>query len=105
MINKTLQVLIKARARISSPKKWGKGIRGVRENLRPLSTCCAAEAIEDTAMAADRGPAFRAIYKAAGIGKRFFTLVEWNDAPSRTHAQVLATFDKAIKAERAKVAS
>lgn len=31
------------------------------------------------------------------------TVIAWNDAPERTHAEVLAAFDKAIAAERAKL--
>jgi hypothetical protein len=94
----TVEVLQKARAKIDRPEKWGKGVRGGVDGRRPLHTCCAAEALEDTTPTdiPIRGSAFEALRKAAGIAKDQ-TLVGWNDAPERTHAEVLAAFDKAIE--------
>jgi hypothetical protein len=92
-----LPVLIKARARIADPASWGKGHRRID---RPEHTCCAAEAIEDseTDNMDLRVRAIEALYKAAGLSREFWTprLSDWNDAPERTHAEVLAAFDKAI---------
>lgn len=95
-----LTVLIKARAKIADPANWGKGHRGNSEyGHRPLSSCCAAEAIEDVEMAGKtRRAAYRALERAAGLELPPLgsAIVEWNDAPERTHADVLAAFDKAI---------
>lgn len=94
-----LPVLIKARAKIADPELWGKGRRG---SERPLHTCCAAEAIEDTEpVNMDlRIKAINALYNAIGLSREFWMpkLPDWNDAPERTHAEVLAAFDKAIAA-------
>lgn len=89
-----LPVLIKARALIADPAKWGKGPRGRHYTRRPLDTCCAAEAIEDCEPAnySNRVTAIRALQKATGHP----TIWVWNDAAERTHAEVLAAFDKAI---------
>lgn len=88
-------VLIKARALIAVPEKWGKGQRRID---RPIETCCAAEAIEEAERAGDRRmAAYHAIQRAAGIRKGVsIPILDWNDAPERTHADVLAAFDKAI---------
>lgn len=89
-----LPVLIKARALIADPAKWGKGVRGTRAGNRPLDTCCAAEAIEDSGRsdAERRNAARKAFARIIGTDK----IVVWNDAHERTHAEVLAAFDKAI---------
>jgi hypothetical protein len=93
-----LPVLIKARAKIADPANWGKGIRGLSPPRRPLNTCCAAEAIEDTCDDVElRSLAFATLRRAAGILPGFHTFVVWNDAPERTHADVVAAYDRAIK--------
>jgi len=89
-----LPVLIKARAKIADPAKWGKGIRG--NGRRSLDTCCAAEAIEDCEVPADiRSAAFQAVRRGAGLNLAM-DIVRWNDAHTTKHADVLAAFDKAI---------
>lgn len=44
--------------------------------------------------------AINALYNAIGLSREFWMpkLPDWNDAPERTHAEVLAAFDKAIAA-------
>jgi hypothetical protein len=98
-----LPVLIRARQKITDPANWGKGIRGANplDADRSLETCCAAEAIEDvTIIAPDmRQRAYRRLRNAIGIKIGSDNdIVEWNDAPERTHEEVLAAFDKAIEA-------
>ena len=98
-----LDVMKLAREKIATPERWGKGTRGSKAyHDRPLTTCCAAEAIEDSCpVDMDlRLGAYAALKKAAGIDQRgvTFTILDWNDAPERTHAEVLAGFDKAISA-------
>lgn len=88
--------LVKARALIADPAKWGKGRR---RHDRPLDTCCAAEAIEEVEPPSPRRrAAYCALEQAAGIVRPPMgsVIVDWNDAPERTHAEVLAAFDKAI---------
>lgn len=86
-----LPVLIKARAKIADPANWGKGRRIAN---RPRHTCCLAEAIEETECGDDRhrSRAFDAIKAVIGVPY----LTHWNDKPERTHAEVLAAFDRAI---------
>lgn len=97
-----LEVLVAARAKITNPEDWGKGRRGRRDCDRPLHTCCAAEAIEDISPSLDkethseRRRAFRALMNAAGLDNRWNAIINWNDAPERTHAEVLAAYDLAI---------
>ena len=92
-----LDVLIAARDRIANPDAWGKGLRNFD---RQWKTCCSAEAIEEASGCfgdLKRIPAYRALCWAAGID---FDIVKWNDAPERTHSEVLATFNLAIALER-----
>lgn len=89
-----LPILIKARAKIADPANWGKGFRTVCGGHRTLETCCASEAIDAVAATSKiRSAAFRALAAAAQCDT---TIPLWNDAPERTHAEVLAAFDKAI---------
>lgn len=98
-----LPVLIKARAKIADPWNWGKGRRG---GQRDMHTCCAAEAIEEagkqlmlraTAYVHRQMAALTALRNAIPDGENG-AIIDWNDAPERTHAEVLAAFDQAIKA-------
>lgn len=104
MSKSTLDVLIAARKLINKPIKWGRGRRGTD---RPLNTCCTAEAIENAAPFGSPGWANLrlAAYRAVGNVVHRESLVSWNDEPDRTHAEVLAAFDRAIEAERAKGAA
>jgi hypothetical protein len=89
-----LPVLIKARALIADPAKWGQGSRVLD---RPIATCCASEAIEEAAdVRARRVAALDAFRSSAGLSDDAASISDWNDAPERTHAEVLAAFDKAI---------
>jgi hypothetical protein len=91
-----LETLIKARALIENPEKWGKGPPGERPG-----TFCAMQAIEIAGDADSRVGTYDAFLSAANC----YLIVFWNDYPSRTHSDVLAAFDRAIEAERAKEAS
>lgn len=89
-----LPILIKARAKIADPANWGKGSRG---QSRGWNTCCASEAIEDVTFVSKEGLARRrAALDAVAAAAKCNDVPLWNDAPERTHAQVLAAFDKAI---------
>jgi hypothetical protein len=87
-----LNILKSARAKIANPEDWGKGRRGLD---RPRETYCAAEAIETTSHSAERMRAYRALSCAAGTDIDL-NITEWNDAPERTHAEVIAAFNLAI---------
>jgi hypothetical protein len=91
-----LPVLIEARARIADPLMWGKGKRGAS---RPFDTYCASEAIRvgtvELSLPLQRSA--RALFcQAIGIDISD-SIPDWNDAPERTHADVLAAFDEAIE--------
>lgn len=89
-----IEILTVARAKIAIQKTWGKG-RRIRD--RPLETCCAAEAIEESSPCGDeRRRALRAFMNAAGIESEWGALTDWNDAPERAHQEVIATFNLAI---------
>lgn len=82
------EILLAAKRKISDPEAWGKGRRNID---RAMNTCCIAEAIEECAPhSRERRRAVLAIYNAAGLEMQWGNLVEWNDAPERTHKEVLA---------------
>ncbi len=95
----TLQCLRKARALVR--KGWTQGVIAVSANHRPVGACsvdacywCAYGSIIAAA-----GPHWNAFEEsrdalAVVIGKPMF---QWNDHASRTKAQVLAAFDRAIE--------
>lgn len=88
-----LIALMSARALIADPAKWGKGQRG---RDRGWETCCAADAIEKSADPENEIATLDAFYRANGLGRKCGDILEWNDDPDTTHADVLAAFDKAI---------
>lgn len=96
-------VLTAARKRIEKPQHWlGHGWRGGAESF------CASNAIFTLSYNAGLAePAQRALAKAIGYSCDesetgfLHAIFRWNDAPERTHAEVLAAFDRAIEASRA----
>lgn len=84
--NTVADVLRRARALIDSPEKWCKGAMRTEDGRR-----CIFGAIDDAAgrLAIDESHLFS---RATGIRN----IAEWNNAPERTHAEVLAAFDRAI---------
>ena len=114
---KSSEILITARALINTPERWVKGRKPgcwcagdaiivatyyARENhnkpgraFQPrLDIDTGGQRIEDACNAA-----LKALKCAIGNGHE---IVSWNDAPERTHAEVMAAFDRAIAAEQAK---
>jgi hypothetical protein len=98
-----LDILVAARSKIADEKDWGKGSR----RDRPRNTYCAAEAVEEAfcfnsvfqvppQYYDERVAAFRALEHAAGVAQGCCFIPNWNDAPERTHKEVLAAFDLAI---------
>ena len=96
-IQSARDALIAARKRIERPENWGKGMRGSGYGSRSFDTCCAAEAIEDLKCGYSVRYAAINYLKQAIRAKHLTTVVNWNDAKSRTHKQVLAAFDRAIE--------
>ena len=91
-----LDILKAARAKIADPKDWGQLCRPAR---LCQNTYCVGEAVEESCppeSIMERRRAIRALYNAAGLDIGWGVLVDWNDAPERTHSEVLATFDLAI---------
>ena len=83
--------LRRAKSLIDTPDKW---IKGDRVRVVNNQRCyCAVGALE---MA---GARFRPLVRALPGGS--YTIVDFNDAPTTTHADVMALFDRAIAAEEA----
>lgn len=94
----TLEILTAARAKITDPQNWGQGLRRKRINFE---SCCAAEAIEGVAPhSIERKCAYLALANAAGLDL-LGQIWRWNDTLDRTHAEVIAAFDRAIAAVQA----
>jgi hypothetical protein len=94
-----IEILVKARKLIDSPEKWAK-----REQIRYPFRICAYLALARAARGAYYGEAYGCLQRAAGLGPEEL-IHHWNDAPERTHADVMAAFDRAIATERAKEAA
>ena len=105
----TLELLIAARKKIERPECWTKGWEARDKDGRatdacdPVATCwcgigaiwyCAAEFTSETSYSEN------ALHVACG--EHF---PSWQDAVERTHAEVLACFDRAIETERQKAAA
>ncbi len=94
-------ILKKARRVIARPEKWTKGVAARDKNGRECAPfakearCfCAIGAVERVAMP-DYG-AVRDAISALDAATRWKGTAEYNDSPRRTHAQILALFDRAI---------
>jgi len=89
MSERIAAALALAKALIDRPEKWRKGASSKTD-----TAICASQAIYEVS-----GTPISALQslRAAIGGKR---IVGWNDAPERTHAEVMAAFDLAIAAER-----
>jgi hypothetical protein len=96
-----LETLQKAREHLSDPKNWNKDGNYFKDNDRSSGCCCALGALA----LCEVGPnprwsaphihdARAALMSALRPGGR--TVTSFNDAPSTTHADILALFDRAI---------
>jgi hypothetical protein len=88
---RTSEVLRQARALIDTPAKWhqGGGMPADGPYCVAMACCKAAQDI------AYDGPQ-TVIARTLGLPDPTGSLFDWNDAPERTHAEVLAAFDTAI---------
>jgi len=100
---KTSKILRAARRKIRTPTQWTKGwyardVDGHTVSSRcPEAVCwCGYGAVSFVVSSANLSGigVYSALY--AAVGKSF---ISWQDAPERTHAEVLVAFDRAI-AER-----
>lgn len=95
---KVRDVLVAARDRVATPKRWGKGRGPVPPGGKRE---CIATALYRAAYHLGFCETHRVSRRAHGRMHRAAhtrNIVEWNDAPERTHAEVLDAFDRAIKA-------
>jgi len=99
---KTSEVLRAAREKIERPEAWTKGCGAVTASgavVFPTSEFAARwcavgsiDAVTDGDLRAN--VAARAALRA--LTMKYISTIFWNDAPERTHAEVLAVFDAAI---------
>ena len=112
----TLEILKAARELLAVPERWTKGV-GARDSKGiavdwdddsvycrcayiAISTVCGGQrpkeysAFGGPALPPGRAVAFAAAVSTLGF-RRGHDLFTWNDAPERTHAEVLARFDTA----------
>lgn len=114
----TLEYLRAARALIDTPEKWCKNNIGhaldgspilhahlLDQGIIGLSHCAFGAIRAVTRSQKIATPANNALSRVA-VGTDFhgtpWNGVEWNNAPERTHADILAAFDRAIANEEAK---
>jgi hypothetical protein len=98
--NPVVDILVRARARISDPERWFKhwfamSAKGVPVNARSRrAVCwCSLGAIKREA------GGYTSNYRGAiaAFGKSESGIAAWNDVRGRTHAEILAGFDRAIE--------
>jgi hypothetical protein len=99
------EILIAARAKIEAPERWTHGAyardaagRKVEPTCPDAVRWCVRGAIDaSTEQHSNKRPSSVLFSQAvAGYGALYIPI--WNDAPNRTHAEVLAAFDRAIAA-------
>lgn len=87
--DEVLDALVKARALIEKPESWAQGT-GNRARM------CMVQALNHACRNKGYAVAYDLLHEATG--DRFVSY--WNDAPGRTHSEVLAAFDRAIASRR-----
>jgi len=104
------EILIAAREIVTEPEHWTRGhyAASARGDMTVVTSCeavcfCAVGAIRRAVWEdgdeniANAKMAVGQLCRKVGLAGEI-TLVSWNDAKGRTHAEVLALFDKAIEA-------
>ena len=99
------EILIAARAKIEAPERWTKGAfarsargRKVRLDGGKARCWCMLGALQEVEMSPIRfRQAWALLVPAISVPDSISEVVLWNDAPERTHAEVLAAFDRAIE--------
>lgn len=102
IVDPVIDVLEQAKARISTPDKWCKnvlydeqGARCILGALQATSDCPGDEMWHSHFL-----PAFRLINAFVPTGN----MVDFNNDPATTHADILTLFDRAIAARKAELA-
>ncbi|WP_424974222.1 DUF6197 family protein [Dinoroseobacter sp. S124A] len=96
----TLEVLRAARAHLSDPARWYRGdfCESDWDGPKGQAPCCALGAVG--LFACGKGSAYEALQAVLPEPRGSVTF--YNDAPSTTHADILALYDRAIAAEEAR---
>jgi len=104
----TKEILIAARAKIERPECWTQRafaktalLNKAKVDSQRAVCWCALGAIaaitrEDPNYVND--DVYWLLHRAMGLPANEIAVAAWNDAPGRTHAEVLAVFERAIKA-------
>lgn len=97
------EILIAAKAKIDTPEKWAKNAAAYDEHGYPCDryegravSWCSLGAIDAVIDPCERHGTWwvrEALRDIVGL-----SIAEWNDHPDRTHAEVMAAFDRAIEA-------
>ena len=86
MSKEAADILRNAKAKIDTPEKWAHSAADFNAGKH-----CPATAINTTAFNRHTNDAFELFQQVVGS-----KIAAWNDAPDRTHAEVMQAFDKAI---------
>jgi len=95
-----LEILKAARELLAVPERWTKGVgardsKGIAVDWDDDSVYCRCAYIAISTVCGGQRPKEYSAFDALGF-RRGHDLFTWNDAPERTHAEVLARFDEAI---------
>lgn len=99
-----------ARRRLRNPKRWHKGSYSrFNKNGKPVASCAFGHLQYDHIRTdvgiywEAHGCLVRAVSIIADARNADFAVTEYNDAPERTHEEILALFDKAIEIAKSEV--
>lgn len=95
-VDPVLEILAGARARLTNPVNWCKSRMGIFGG----PTCAVGAILINYADYSEHHAAADALAIALSGTNRWACIVFFNDAPSTTHADVLALFDRAITARK-----
>ena len=101
MDQKTRDVLIAARTIIADPAMWYQGDWSASGEKYNLSEPCCAECAIYRATDGAGGASFDAITTIRQFTPDCVGIHIFNDAPTTTHADIMAVFDRAIAGEQA----
>jgi len=96
------ELLLALRAKLATPDRWTKGMAAKDFNGSPADPCggdaiswCLVGACDEIG---DLSSYRDAAYLLGFVGTSgHLDMVDWNDAPDRTHADVLARIDEALE--------
>lgn len=101
-----LELAVKVRERLNSPERWTKYADGRSASGARLGTfhlpeaacwCVSGAAIVECSEYDTRRALYEALFAAERYKKAVDLVIEWNDSPTTTHADVLARLDAAIE--------